>query len=90
METWGTTVTVIRNMDDGTTIDIAVEVVVRPGERQWFNPFAGVGYPGSGPEVEIGVARLSGIEIELTDDEIDMAADAAIEKYVEDTGDPRR
>lgn len=64
-----TTTTVLRELPDGTEIEIDVEVYVLPGEKQWFDAREGVGHPGSGPEAEVTSATLDGKPIELTDAE---------------------
>lgn len=86
---WGTHVTVLRELPDGTEQEIEVDCRVTPGERQYFDALKGEGHPGSGPEAEVERATLHGVEVELTDDEIEYATDTAVERYVEDTGDPR-
>lgn len=68
-----TSTTVLRELADGTEIEIDVELNVMPGEPQWFNAREGVGHPGSGPEAEVVSATLDGKPIELTDDERETA-----------------
>ena len=89
-----TNTTILRELPDGTEIEIEVECSVSPGERQWFDALRGVGHPGSGPEVEVLSATLDGKPIELTDAEIasvedDVAdrADEIIEDAKADYGD---
>lgn len=82
---WSTIVTVLRELDDDTELEIEVEVYVSPGERQWFNALEGVGHPGCGPEPEVVAARLNGVEVELTDAEIKEAEDHAVEEYADDS-----
>ena len=64
-----TSTTVLRELEDGTEIEIDVQVCIHPGEPRWFNVMEGVGHPGSGPEVEVLSATLAGKPIELTDAE---------------------
>jgi len=89
-----TTTTVLRELEDGTELEIEVECSITPGEPQWFNPLEGVGHPGSGPEVEILGATLDGLPIELTDaecerieDELDASAGELLEDAEADRAD---
>lgn len=84
---WTTTTTVLRELPDGSEVEIDVKCHVIPGEREWFNPMEGVGHPGSGPDVEVLSATLDGKEIDLTDAEIKDIEERVIDEYVDDTGD---
>lgn len=67
--------TILRELPDGTEIEIEVELSVTPGEPQWFNAREGVGHPGSGPEVEVLAATVDGKPIELTEAECESVED---------------
>lgn len=86
---WTTTTTVLRELPDGTEVEIDVKCHVIPGEREWFNAMEGIGHPGSGPEVDVLRATLDGEEVDLTDAEIKDIEERVLVDYVEDTGDPR-
>lgn len=70
-----TSTTVLRELPDGTEIEIDVDVQLSAGEKQWFNAKEGVGHPGSGPEAEILQATHDGKKIELTADEEERVID---------------
>lgn len=75
-----TNTTVLRELDDGTEIEIEVELYVTPGEKQWFNAREGVGHPGSGPEAEVTSSTLDGKPIELTEEERERVVDEVEER----------
>lgn len=70
-----TSTTVLRELPDGTEVEIDVDVRLSPGEPQWFNAREGVGHPGSGPEAEILSATLDGKPIKLTAEEEERVID---------------
>jgi|GEM_PF-3889486 len=73
------TTTVLRELPDGTEVEIEVECSVSRCEPQWFNAWEGVGHPGSGLDVDVLRATLDGKDVELTDDECERVEDEVAE-----------